>query len=125
MLIVSIIIFVIAPLLILFLIFYFIYKYRKQKLQLAETAMKNGQPIPVNITSKAKSTDEDTWIKGVKKVALGAGLIACCWILDFELGIAAGYIFLFYGIGLMVIAKTTTKKEDKSDTNPNLPDGEA
>ena len=87
--------------------------------------MKNGQPIPVNITSKAKSTDEDTWIKGVKKVALGAGLIACCWILDFELGIAAGYIFLFYGIGLMVIAKTTTKKEDKSDTNPNLPDGEA
>lgn len=120
-LIVSIIIFVIAPLLILFLIFYFIYKYRKQKLQLAEVAMKNGQPIPVNITSKAKRTDEDAWAKGVKKVALGAGLIACGWSLDFDLGIVAGYIFFFYGLGLMVIAKTTTKKKN---TTSNLNDEE-
>jgi hypothetical protein len=128
-LLVLLIIFVIAPLAVLFLIFYFIYKYRKQKLQLAETAMKNGQPIPETITPKAKNTDEDTWAKGVKKVALGAGLIACCWILDFDLGIAAGYIFFFYGLGLMFIAKTTSKKEpdttltqseeDSNDQNEN------
>ena len=111
-LIITVIIFVIAPLVILFLIFYFIYKYRKQKLQLAETAMKTGQPIPTELAKKPSVNDEDAWAKGVKKVALGAGLIACCWILDFELGIAAGYIFFFYGLGLMVIAKTTTKKKN-------------
>ncbi len=48
-LIITVIIFVIAPLVILFLIFYFIYKYRKQKLQLAETAIKTGQQISIDL----------------------------------------------------------------------------
>lgn len=114
-----VIIFVIAPLAILFLIFYFIYKYRKQKLQLAETAMKNGQPIPNHITEKPKAKDEDTWKRGVEKMFLGLGIIACCWVIGLSFGIAAGCILFFYGLGLMVIAKTTNNK-----TTPEQPEDE-
>lgn len=114
-----IIIFIIAPLAILFLIFYFIYKYRKQKLQLAETAMKTGQPIPNQIAARPKAKDEDTWKKGVEKMFLGLGIIACCWVIDLTFGIAAGCIVFFYGLGLMVIAKTT-----KKEATPEQPEDE-
>ena len=43
------IIFLVAPAIIIFIICYFIYKNRQQKLKLAEMAMKNGQPIPDSI----------------------------------------------------------------------------
>ena len=40
------ILFVLAPVIILIVLFYFINKNRKQKMKLAEMAMKQGQPIP-------------------------------------------------------------------------------
>ena len=43
------IIFLVAPAIIIFIICYFIYKNRQQKLKLAEMAMKNGQPIPDSV----------------------------------------------------------------------------
>ena len=110
-LLVLLIIFVIAPLAVLFLIFYFIYKYRKQKVQLAETAMRTGQPLPQDMRPTTKVIDEDTWTKGVKKFFLGLGISGGCWFIDFDLGLAAGCIFIFYGLGMMVIAKTTSKEK--------------
>ena len=43
------ILFVVAPVIIIIIICYFIYKNRQQKLKLAEMAMKNGQPIPDSV----------------------------------------------------------------------------
>lgn len=43
------IIFIGAPAIIIFIICYFIYKNRQQKLKLAEMAMQNGQPIPDSV----------------------------------------------------------------------------
>lgn len=43
------ILFVVAPVIIILIICYFIYKNRQQKLKLAEMAMKNGQPIPDSV----------------------------------------------------------------------------
>ena len=43
------ILFVVAPVIIIVIICYFIYKNRQQKLKLAEMAMKNGQPIPDSV----------------------------------------------------------------------------
>ena len=43
------IVFIVAPAIIIFIICYFLYKNRQQKLKLAEMAMKNGQPIPDSI----------------------------------------------------------------------------
>ena len=43
------ILFLVAPAIIIFIICYFIYKNRQQKLKLAEMAMKNGQPIPDSV----------------------------------------------------------------------------
>ena len=43
------ILFMVAPVIIIIIICYFIYKNRQQKLKLAEMAMKNGQPIPDSV----------------------------------------------------------------------------
>ena len=71
---VLVIIFVISPVLILAVLFFFIYKNRKQKMKLAEMAMKQGQPIPDELLTESKSTDDDLWQKGLRQTFLGVGL---------------------------------------------------
>ena len=61
------IMFCLAPVLIIALIIYFIIKSRKQKIQLAELALKNGQPIPQDIAKSKQPNDQGLWEKGVKK----------------------------------------------------------
>lgn len=46
---VLVILFVLAPVLILTIIFYFIYRNRKLKAQVAEAALRSGQPIPEQV----------------------------------------------------------------------------
>lgn len=58
------ILFIFAPAIIIFIICFFIYKNRKQKLKIAEMAIKNGQPIPDSIlgysTRKARDNSNNT-----------------------------------------------------------------
>lgn len=118
------ILFVFSPLAILGLIFYFIYKNRKQKYKLAEIAMKTGQPIPENIARSYPDKNNNQWSKGVKNVFLGIGLICFFWILDVNAGIGIGLLVAFNGIGKMVIARTTGEKsKDKEmfDNRENTP----
>lgn len=104
---VLIVLFVLSPLGILALIFYFIYKSRKQKLQLAEMAIKNGQPLPDDLLARRTDTDAVLWQKGIKHVFLGAGLIVLFWFMDMSIGIGVGFLIVFYGAGQAVIARTT------------------
>lgn len=51
---ICLIIFVLAPVLILFVIFYFIYRDRRQRMRIAEMALQNGQPIPEELLGKKR-----------------------------------------------------------------------
>jgi len=103
------VIFVISPLVILGLLFYFIFRNRKQKMQLAETAVKNGQPIPEQLLDEMSTQDDALWKKGIQQTALGVGLMIFLGLLIDELGIAIGALVACIGIGKLIIVKTTKK----------------
>lgn len=136
------IIFVGAPAIIIFIICYFIYKNRQQKLKLAEMAMQNGQPIPDSVLgySARRTTENATkttgtaadpqpasgskysipqmptndilWRKGVMKIFIGIGLMFLLDALMGNLGFSIGVLVTLYGAGQAFIAWT-------SNRNPN------
>jgi len=109
--IILLILFVFSPLAIIGLICYFIYKSRKQKLRLAEMAIKNGQPIPQDLRNDTPKTAEQYWQTGIKKVAVGLGLVVL-FVVGFDSWALAsiGFFVAIYGAGQLAIAKTTAKK---------------
>lgn len=120
------ILFVLAPIAILGLIGYFIYKYRKQKIQLAEMAIKNGQPLPHDTKPDKAKTPDDYWKSGIKNFAIGLGLAAACYFIGFDLIAAIGIFIAIYGAGQMATAKTSVSKQSRgkesNDTATELTD---
>lgn len=113
--------FVLAPAVILGLLFYFIYKIRKQKVRLAEMAMEKGQPIPGGIVREGLEPAEQVWRNGIKNVSIGLGLCCLFGIMNYELCIGLAILLTFYGVGQMVIARTSASKKgrDCSDGDMN------
>lgn len=124
------IMFCLAPVLIVGLIIYFIIKSRKQKIQLAELALKNGQSIPQDITrSNKQPNDHGLWEKGVKKMFLGIGIVVFSIFIHSRMCTGIGFIIAFYGAGQAVIAWTTKKgiapsNSTKEEAPSNSPKGE-
>ena len=104
------IMFFLAPVIIIGLIIYFVLKSRKQKIQLAELALRNGQPIPQEVVKPKVTKNEDLWAKGLKKVFFGAGLVVFSLFIDSSFFTGFGFALAFYGVGQAVIAWTTKKK---------------
>ena len=104
------IMFFLAPVMIIALIIYFIIKSRKQKIQLAELALKNGQPIPQEVAKQRVAKDEDLWAKGLKKMFLGIGFVIFACFINEKFFMGLGFAYAFYGAGQAVIAWTTKKK---------------
>jgi hypothetical protein len=104
---VILIIFVFSPLFILGLILFFIYRNRKQKMRLAEMAMKQGQPIPDQLLTEHEESDDELWKKGLRQTFLGVGLLAFFGYVGSTLGIGIGILVTVIGLGKLAIVKTT------------------
>ena len=100
------IVFLLSPLLIIALIFYFINKNRKQKMKLAEMAMKQGQPIPNQLLDEHRETDDELWQKGLRQTFLGVGLLAFFGYVGSTLGVGVGILVTVIGLGKLAIVKT-------------------
>lgn len=123
-LLILLIIFVFSPVAILLVIFYFIYRNRKEKLRLAEMAMKNGQPLPEQLVKRPGITDDEMWRKGIKHIFLGIGLMFLFGFMDFDNCIGIGFLVLFYGAGQAVIARTSASRRNKDNTSDGGTEGE-
>ena len=110
-LIVITIIFVIAPVLIIGLLLFFIYKNRKQKMKLAEMAMRQGQPIPDQLLVEQQESDSNLWQKGLRQTFLGVGLLAFFGYVNSTIGIGIGILVTVIGLGKLAIVKTGRKVE--------------
>ena len=148
------IIFIGAPISILMMILYFIQQNRRDRIRLAETALKNGQPIPgteriVYREAKPKAErrytsaprtaaehkeytyDEDLRTRGIKHLAIGLGLMVCCltfWNNDFFGGF--GFLIACFGAGQYYMARSTKKvveekAKEKTKEKPESEDAEA
>lgn len=110
-----------SPAVIVGLICYFIYKSRKQKLQLAEMAMKSGQPIPQKVMKKPLSTHEDYRKAGIMKIAVGLGITVLGWIGTGSNVIASiGLLVAIYGGGQLFIAQTSSGDKPVKDKDEDV-----
>lgn len=95
--------FVLAPVLILFVIFYFIWKNRKERMRLAEAAMQNGQPIPAQLVEEGDTIRK----RGIRQAFLGVGLMVFLGYSAGTVGFGIGVLVTCIGIGNLVIARTS------------------
>ena len=101
------IMFLLAPLLIIIAIFYFVNKNRKERYKLAQMAIQNGQPIPDDIlknqvASSYKGSDYQT---GIRQMFTGVGLAIFLGIIIGKIGIGIGALVFFIGLGKWYIAR--------------------
>lgn len=100
----------VCPLLLIFIIFYFRYKNRKQKYRLIEQALASGQPLPEHLFNEKAATDIRS--KGIKNICLGIGLSIFLWALTDEFSLACiGILIMFTGIGQVIIFYTQQERE--------------
>ncbi len=91
---------------VIFLIRYLINRHNNQ-VTLAEKAMETGQPIPEGIKPINTGTAEFYRQRGIKNAAIGVGLFIMFWIWDSGLLMGIGALVACYGIGQIIIGKTS------------------
>lgn len=104
-----IILFLLAPFIIFALLLRFIIKRHNDRVTLAEKAMENGQPIPDEIMSIDKQSEDYMWKRGIRNVAIGLGIMVMFWIWNADTLTGIGALIFCYGIGQMIISKTSKK----------------
>ena len=112
-----VIMFLLAPLLIIFVVFYFVNKNRKERYKLAQMAIQNGQPIPDEVLkghSPSELQNSNDYTAGLRQIFLGIGLAIFLGIVAGKIGFGIGALVFCIGLGKVVIAK-------KSGTDGNDP----
>ncbi|MEE3446828.1 MAG: DUF6249 domain-containing protein [Prevotella sp.] len=107
------IIFLLAPLVIIITIFYFVNKNRRERYKLAQMAMQNGQPIPDELLKEqTRSMESSDYQSGVRQMFTGVGLAIFLGIIIGKIGIGIGALVFFIGLGKWFIAR-----QDRQDRN--------
>jgi len=107
------IIFLLAPLVIIITIFYFVNKNRRERYKLAQMAMQNGQPIPDELLKEqTRSMESSDYQSGVRQMFTGVGLAIFLGIIIGKIGVGIGALVFFIGLGKWFIAR-----QDRQDRN--------
>ena len=107
---VLLILFVLAPFVIIAAIFYFINKNRKDKMRIAEMAMQQGQPIPEQLLED-NNTVSDEYQKGLRQCFVGVGLMVFLGLTAGEVGFGIGALVFCIGLGKIVAGKIAERKQ--------------
>ena len=108
------ILFVFFPIIIILAVVLLINRRRKERLKLAEMAMKNGQQIPEQLLREEAIQNDDDYRRGIRQMFTGVGLAIF-------LGIVAGSVALvfFIGLGKWFIARQAASTGGDSGTYKN------
>jgi uncharacterized membrane protein len=112
-----VVIFLLAPLLIIIAIFYFVNKNRRERYKLAQMAIQNGQPIPDQILNEAKENyEKGDYQSGMRQMFLGIGLAIFLGFAAGKIGFGIGALVFFIGLGKWFIAR----QNNNSINNQNI-----
>ena len=116
-----VIMFLIAPLLIIFVIFYFVNKNRRERLKLAQMAIQNGQPIPNEVLNDTRNAiRNDDYQAGIRQMCVGAGLAVFLGLIVGELGVGIGALVFFIGLGKWYLGRQARMDNpNRNDFNNN------
>ena len=109
-----VILLLLSPFLLLGFIAWLIVRNRNRRYKIAEKAVEQGNEIPEPLLKEEKVPDEDLWRSGIRNIFLGFGIAIAFSIWHSSTISAIGWVLAFYGIGQVVIAKTSKKKENES-----------
>ena len=112
---VLLILFVLAPVLIIIALFYFINKNRKEKMRLAQMAMQQGQPIPDQLLKENPIDSDDEYQKGMRQCFVGVGLMVFLGYAAGQVGFGIGALVFCIGLGKVFASKTAQKRNDKNN----------
>jgi hypothetical protein len=98
---------VLAPFIVLIFLLRYLINRHNNRVTLAEKAMETGQPIPDNLKPVDTGSAEFYRQKGIKNTAIGVGLFIMFWIWDSGLLMGIGALVACYGIGQIIIGKTS------------------
>lgn len=104
------ILFVLAPVLIIIALFYFINKNRRDRIKLAQMAVQQGQPIPEQLLEDKQETVNDEYQKGLRQCFVGVGLMIFLGLTAEEVGFGIGALVFCIGLGKIVAGKMADKK---------------
>ena len=118
------ILFVLAPVLIIVALFYFISKNRKEKIRLAQMAVQQGQPIPDQLLEERPVDAEEEYQKGMRQCFVGVGLMIFLGYAAGNVGFGIGALVLCIGLGKVFASRTARKNsrdlyKDNFDNNDN------
>ena len=121
------IIFVLAPILIIVAVFYFINKNRRDRIKLAQMAMEKGQPIPDELLKENQnSLSNDDYQTGIRQMFTGVGLAIFLGIVVGKIGFGIGALVFCIGLGKWFIARQSgfggnnTPFGNTTDINNNI-----
>ena len=112
---VLLIIFVLAPVLIIIALFYFINKNRKEKMRLAQMAMQQGQPIPDQLLNNSPTDADDEYQKGMRQCFVGVGLMVFLGYAAGQVGFGIGALVFCIGLGKVFASKTAQKRNTRDN----------
>lgn len=116
------IIFVLAPVLIIAALFYFINKNRKQRMKLAQMAVQQGQPIPEQLLTNQPGDADEEYQKGMRQCFVGVGLMIFLGYAAGEVGFGIGALVFCIGLGKVFASRTArNKKNELMDNHPQDP----
>ncbi|MBO7498561.1 MAG: hypothetical protein J6T64_05135 [Bacteroidaceae bacterium] len=107
------------PLLVLFLIFFFVYKGQKAKYRSYEKMAASGRPISQEMLNHITEDEYKMRNEGIRDICVGIGLAIFLGIIIHELGIGIGALVVFIGLGKLMAwyANNKDKRKAKSEGN--------
>ena len=121
-----VVIFLLAPLLIIIAIFYFVNKNRRERYKLAQMAIQNGQPIPDEVLKdKVDTWDRSDYQTGMRQMFVGVGLAIFLGIIIGKVGIGIGALVFFIGLGKWYVSRQSRDNQNiRNNNHTNIQDYE-
>ena len=101
-----------APFIAIVLILRYLIRRHNDRVMLAQKAMETGQPSPEELVPTDKQSDEYLRRRGIRNIwiGIGMGMMFGIWGADMLTGV--GVLVLCYGIGQVMIARSSRKKNE-------------
>ena len=106
-----------GPFIAIVLILRYLIRQHNDRVALASKAMETGQPIPEELMPVDKQSDEYLRRRGIRNIWIGIGMAIMFGIWDADMLTGVGFLVLCYGIGQVIIARSSKKKNDIENMN--------
>ena len=101
-----------SPIIIIAIVLRYMIRRHNDQVTLAEKAMETGTPIPDELMPVDKQSDDYLRRRGIRNICIGIGMAIMFGIWDASMLEGVGFLVLCYGIGQVLIARSSQKRNN-------------